>query len=461
MTHSHLFNYKERRRKLVEQVGSGKILLIGNGHSAMNYKDNWYPFRQDSSMLYYTGIDSPDIHLLMDIDAGTETLFGDELSIDDIIWTGNMPSIRKQADESGIDRVLPLQELWKNGNGSLHYLPPYRERHTIILSELLGKDFHQIADGASKELILAIINQRNYKDDHELKEMAHAVDITYVMHQAVMRACRPGITEHELVGAASEVCFRHNSQFSYPPILTVHGEVLHNHNYAYTLNPGDLVLFDGGCASLGHYAADITRTFPVSGKWTSMQKDVYDIVHAAYTESVQALKPGTYFRDIHLGAGSIIFEGLKELGFTKGNTEDAVEAGAHTLFFQCGLGHMIGLDVHDMENLGEEYVGYGKGMSKSTEFGLKSLRLGRALEERFAITVEPGVYIIPQLIKLRKEEGLYREFIDYDVLEQNKDFGGIRIEDNFVITPKGCEIIGDPSAMPISSEEIEEFMQDV
>ena len=452
------FDYPSRRKRLAEKVGTGKILLIGNTHSSVNYKDNWYPFRQDSTLLYYTGIDIPDVHFLMDLDEGKEILFGNELTVEDIIWTGSLPTLQELADQAGIQSVLPLNQLKSIAASSILFLPPYRPEHTIMLSDMLQVPIDEVASGSSPELTMAVIEQRNFKEAAEIDEMDEAVKYSYEMHKAVMEACKAGLTEHELVGVASEICYKFNVHFSYLPILTKYGEVLHNHNYAHLLENEDMVLFDGGCESPGHYAGDITRTFPVSGNWTKLQRDIYDIVFAAYKQSADLLRPGIRFLDIHLNAGKILFEGMKSLGFAKGNSDDAVREGAHTMFMQCGLGHMIGLDVHDMENLGEELVGYTNDLKKSKEFGLKSLRLARTLQEGFALTVEPGIYIIPTLIDLRKSQGMFSEFINYEKLEGIKDFGGIRIEDNFYITKEGSRMIGGDIEIPRTSEEVEDFM---
>ena len=451
--------YTARRKVLKERIGSGQVLLVGNQESGINFKDNWYPFRQDSTLLYYTGIDVPDVHVLLDIDADQEILFGNELTIDDIVWTGPMPSLQDMARSAGINQVLPLDQLDRYVHSETMYLPPYRAEHSILLSDLTGISIDQIEKKSSMILIHAVINQRNYKDDGEVAEMEQAVKYSYDMHKAVMRACRVGLTESDLVGVAAEVANQHQVAFAYPAILTKRGEVLHNHDHSGQLQSGDIVLYDGGCESQKYYAGDITRTFPVDGKWTSLQREMYEVVYKAYAKSTAALQPGVTFKSVHLLACRTLASGLKDLGFMKGDADEAVAQGAHTMFFQCGLGHMIGLDVHDMENLGETHVGYGNGMHKSTEFGLKSLRLGRTLEEGFALTVEPGIYIIPTLIELRKSEGKFLDFINYDLLEKHKDFGGIRLEDNFLITDSGAKLLAEESIAPRTAIEIEAFMR--
>jgi len=424
----------------------------------MNFRDNWYHFRQDSTLLYYTGIDIPNTHLILDLDEGTETLYGDELTIDDIVWTGPLPSLREIAHSAGIDKVEPIKRLKEVTKSNAMYLPPYRAEHVILLSDILGQERQSINSGASLRLINAVIAQRNIKSDEEVGEMEQAVRYSYDMHAAVMKGAQSGLHEHDLVAMASSVAYQHNVHFSYPAILTKRGEVLHNHDHAGLLNNGDMVLYDGGCESPLHYAGDITRTFPIGGKWSTLQREMYDVVYDAYKKSVAALRPGITFKEVHLISCRALATGLRALGFMKGDIDDAVSAGAHTMFFQCGLGHMIGLDVHDMENLGEHLVGYDDNIHKSTEFGLKSLRLGRMLEEGFALTIEPGIYIIPSLIELRKSQGLYKDYINYDQLEKHRDFGGIRLEDNFLITKEGSKMLGEDYNIPRTSAEVEDFM---
>ena len=450
--------YIERRKNLKSSLCSGQLLLIGNQESSINFKDNWYHFRQDSTFLYYIGINKPNIHVLIDIDKDTTVLYGDELTIDDIVWTGPLPTNQDLADQVGITKCKPLKALFEDINKDALYLPPYRPEHNILLSALLDTDINKAAQSFSHSLVQAVINQRNIKEDREIQEMSLAVNHSYDMHNAVMKAAKSGMYESDLVGIASAVAHHHQVPFSYPAILTKRGEVLHNHDHSGLLNDGDMVLYDGGCESRSGYAGDITRTFPIGGKWQPLQKDLYDIVHDAYNQSVKALRPGTLFKDIHLLACKALVSGLKEIGFMKGDSDDAVANGAHTMFFQCGLGHLIGLDVHDMENLGEEYVGYSQEIEKSKEFGLKSLRLGRRLQTGYTVTVEPGIYIIPALIELRKSQGMYSDFINYNFLERHASFGGIRLEDNFLITNDGSTLLGEENIAPRSSEEVESFM---
>lgn len=439
-------------------LGKGQYLLLGNGESSINFKDNWYPFRQDSTLLYYSGIDIPGIHILIDIDNDKDILFGNDLTIDDIIWTGPLPSLQDYADQAGLDEVRPIRELQNAINKDTAYLPPYRGEHVILLSDLLNKEIKDVPQGFSLRFVNEVIAQRNIKESIEIDQMKQAVDYSYQMHRAVMQHAKSGMRESDLVGIASDRACHNNVSFAYPAILTTRGEVLHNHAHHRVLDEGDMVLYDGGCESDLYYAGDITRTFPVSGRWSSLQKEMYTVVYHSYRKAVEALRPGVLFRDIHLLACRALVDGLKDVGFMKGDTEEAVARGAHTMFFQCGLGHMIGLDVHDMENLGEVHVGYSAEVKKSKEFGLKSLRLGRALKEGYAVTVEPGIYIVPSLIQLRKSQGKYFDFINYNFLEKHSGFGGIRIEDNFIVTATGSEMLKESIDLPVTADEVENFM---
>ncbi len=445
--------YEARRSVLRSSVGSGRIILLGNNESSVNFKDNWYPFRQDSSFLYYFGLSQPDLVGIIDCDNETDIIIGNELTIDDIIWTGPLPSLQACAERVGIRQVISWTDYSFDIRQKHHFLPPYRGDHTFQLMNYLAISKEEVESGYSIPLVQSIVKQRNIKSSEEIKELHKAVDVTSAMHLAVMEAARPSMKEYELVGVAAKVAYDHNVHMSFAPILTIDGQTLHNHYHGNTIKDGDMVLFDGGVESPLFYAGDMTRTFPVSGSFTTKQKEIYDAVYQAHELAIMNLKPGILFRDIHLMAAAKLVEGFIDIGLMKGNAEEAVRAGAHTMFFQCGLGHMMGLDVHDMENLGEQYVGYTPDLIKSTAFGLKSLRLGKALEEGNVLTVEPGAYFIPALIDKCKAEGLYQDFIHYDVLETYRNFGGIRVEEDFVIRNNGPELLG--KALVKSSDAIE------
>ena len=451
--------YINRRNQLKSLVGSGVILLIGNEQSSMSFKDNWYPFRQDSSFLYFTGLDTPGLATVIDIDNDTEMIFGEESGVDDIIWNGHTPSLQQMAELSGCSTTKPFEELEvfikkvKSSQQAIHYLPPYRPEHIQLLSHLLLIPYNGVEASVSIPLIKSVVALRSIKGVEEVEEIKKAVAISEAMHLTGMRESRAGLTEAHVAGLARAVAISGGGDLSFPTILTTHGEILHNHYGNYTLPAGKMVLLDAGAETAMHYAGDLTRTFPVDASFSSLQKDVYNIVLNALQTSAAALQPGKLFKDIHLLAAEKLTEGLTALGLMKGDAKDAVAAGAHTLFFQCGLGHMMGLDVHDMENLGEQYVGYTPDMKKSTEFGLKSLRLGKALEAGYVVTVEPGLYFIPELMDIWAAEKKLAQFINYDQLAAFRNFGGIRIEDDYLVIPTGSELLS--TSLPRTVEDIE------
>ncbi len=452
--------YIERRKKLAEDLDNdGIILLLGNELSSMNYTDNHFPFRQDSSFLYYFGLDLPSLAALIDTDSGEQVIFGNELSIDDIIWTGSLPTVKEMAALVGVSHTQPLSAIEQyiqkaNSAGrKVHILPPYRPENKIKLASWFNTTPQKVNELASLKLVKTVINQRAIKSAVEIEEMDKAVNISIDMQTAVIRNARPGRKEYQLVATANEVAIGANGRLGYPAIITTRGQVLHNHEYGHTLQEGGMLLIDIGAENELHYCGDLTRTVPTGKKFTTRQREIYDVVLHSLDHAVSLLKPGIRYKDIHLQACQKLAEGLIELKLMKGDPAEAVNAGAHTMFFQCGLGHMLGMDVHDMEDLGEEYVGYSATLKKEKVFGLKSLRLGRELQEGFVLTVEPGVYIIPELIDRWQAEKKYTEFINYDVLNTYRDFGGIRIEDNFVITADGYRLLG--KYFPKTAQEIE------
>jgi len=441
--------YIQRRKKLMELMGGGKILLLGNGYSSINFEDNSYPYRQDSSILYYCGLSKAGLNLLIDADKGETILFGDDASLDHLIWMGDQEKLADMAAKAGINKVMPSLNIFDHVDSTCHYLPPYRSAHTIKLEQYL--DITEIKP--SVKLIMAISKQRNIKSDEEIKCMHEAASLTAAMHKEVMIHAREGMNEFELVSLASQFAWDHNMRWSFTPIMTTQGQTLHNHNYNGQLHAGDLLLFDGGIEHPSGYAGDMTRTFPVNSSFSTKQRDIYNIVVKAHDAAVEASKADVYYKDIHLMASQIIAEGLTELGLMKADPEDAVMEGAHSLFFPHGLGHLIGLDVHDMENLGEDFVGYDHTIRKSREFGLKSLRLGRPLQKGFAITIEPGIYFIPQLFEKWRAEKMHEEFINYDAVASYMDFGGIRVENDYIIGSNGAQLLGEKLAYDADSVE--------
>lgn len=451
--------YVQRRSRLKKKVGKGLVLLYGNGESPMNYMDNAYPFRQDSSFLYYAGLDRPDLAVVIDTESGAEILFGQDDSPMHFLWSGPRPDIPALAASAGIGRSMTLAGLGSIIQKALaqgrrvHYLPPYRCAQTLMLHDLLGKSASEIGSGASPDLIRAVVAQRSIKSDAEIAEMEAAVNITGEMHALAMKMSRPGHTERDVVAAMAAVAHTQGVGMAYPSIFTVHGQILHNHSQDNVLCAGQLVVNDTGAESKSHYAGDITRTIPVDGRFSKRQREIYAIVQQAQETAIAAMAPGIPFRDIHRLAAQTITEGLTDLGLMRGDVSQAVSAGAHALFFPHGLGHMIGLDVHDMEALGEDHVGYGAGFSRSEQFGLVSLRLARPLEKGFAMTVEPGIYFIPALFHRWASEKRHAQFIDYEAVSPFLDFGGIRIEDNVVVTEAGCRILGAPIPKTIADIE--------
>ncbi|MBI3487318.1 MAG: aminopeptidase P family protein [Acidobacteria bacterium] len=456
MTSTHL--YLERRNRLQAHLGRGLLLLLGNEESPMNYGDNTYPFRQDSTFLYFTGIARPGCALLMDLDEDQTTLFADDPTVDDLVWTGPQPTGRDLAVAADIPQVASTRDLnealrrAQQAGRAIHFLPPYRAEHRLKLQELLGLDPAGQAAAASVPFIQAVTDLRIRKSAGEIADIEKAVNLSVDMHLAAMAMARPGMTEAEIAARVTQIAQAAGCGLSYPVIATVHGEVLHNHHYHHRLEPGQLFLLDAGAETPAGYAGDLTSTFPVSPAFTPRQRDIHDLVLRAFLAAVEALRPGVNFRDVHLLACRTLASGLKDLGLMKGDADEAVTAGAHALFFPCGLGHLMGLDVHDMENLGEVWVGY-QGQSKSTQFGLKSLRLARPLEPGFVLTVEPGIYFMPGLMDRWRAEGRFLDFIDYAALEAYRDFGGLRIEEDFLVTPEGSRRLGRPK--PRTAAEVE------
>ena len=446
--------YIRRRAQLKRDMGSGLLLFLGNDEAAMNYADNTYRFRQDSTFFYFFGLDYAGLAAVIDIDEDREIIFGNELTIDDIVWTGTQPSLREMAATVGITDVRPMSELATVvSRKPVHFLPPYRGDHRVWLWELTGVEPAAQPSKASVPFIKAIVSQRNYKTDEEIRLIEESVDLSTEMHLAAYRTVRPGIHESEVAAAVEEVACRHGNQLAFPTIATVQGQVLHNHGFIHDLHDGDIFLLDAGAETHSHYAGDLSSSMPVGERFTDRQAEVYNIHLRSFWAAVDKLQPGRPFREAHIAAATEIARGMKELGLMKGDPAEAAEAGAYALFFPCGLGHMVGLDVHDMENLGEQYVGYAEGTQKSTQFGFKSLRLARPLEPGFVFTVEPGIYFIPELMDKWEAEGQFRDFICYDKLKPWRDFTGLRNELNYVMTPTGARLLG-AIKKPMSIEEV-------
>jgi Xaa-Pro aminopeptidase len=456
--------YINRRNELKKKMKNGLILFLGNNESPMNYTDNTYHYRQDSTFLYYFGLDRAELAAIIDVDENKEIIFGNDFTIDMIVWMGPQPTIRKQAANCGVKNTAPLNELEtycatavKQGR-KIHFVPQYRHDCVLTMHKLLGLAPKRVNDYASMELIKNIAEQRLIKSQEEISEIEKAVDIAYEMHTAAMRFAKPGMYEREVAGFIEGLALSLGSGLAFPPIFSRNVQTLHNHYYGNKLKDGDLVVNDSGAETTNHYASDITRTFPVNGKFSPVQKDIYEIVLTANLTAIKEVKPKLNFKSIHLKAANVITEGLKALGIMKGDTQNAVDAGAHALFFPHGLGHLMGLDVHDMESYGENNIAYDSKTKRSTQFGLKSLRYARPLVPGVVLTVEPGIYFIPQLIDKWQNEKKFTEFINYNKVNKYKKFSGVRIEDDIVVTKTGCRVLGKPIAKTV--EEVESVASD-
>ena len=447
--------YVTRRARLAREVGDGVLLFLGNQLVGMNYHDNEDPFRQDSSFLYFFGLDQAGLAAVIDIDNGEEVVFGDELTIDDIVWTGTMPSLKETARLVGVEKTEPLSALKKHLEGrKVRFLPPYRGDHQVWLQALLGLAPEAQAARADVAFIKAVVGMRNHKTPEEVAAIEEAVDISTRMHLIAYRMARPGVHEAEIAAAVlQEATCRPGCGLAFPTIATTAGQVLHNHGFVHTLHEGEMFLLDAGAENALHYAGDLSSSMPVGERFDERQERIYNICLAAFYAAVEQLRPGNPYRNAHLAAAETIAEGMVDLGLMKGCPRDIAESGAYALVFPCGTGHMMGLDVHDMENLGEQFVGYADGMVKSKQFGFKSLRLARPLEPGFVFTVEPGIYFMPELIDYWKAEGRFKEFINYDKFEAWKGFGGLRNELDYLITEDGCRVLGTLKK-PMTLEEV-------
>ena len=442
--------YVQRRARLAEQLDGGLLVFLGNSDSPMNYRDNIYHFRQDSAFLYYFGLDIPDLAAIVDLDAGRTTLFGNDPDIDAIVWTGPLPSVATLAEQVGVSEARPKNALAemladaRRAGRKIHLLPQYRGDNKLLLGRLLDVHPDTLKSLESEAFTRAVIAQRAVKSLEEIAEIENALDITYEMHTLAMRMSKPGVVEQEIVGAMEGIAHAAGRQQSYPIIFSRRGEILHNHWHHNVLEKGDMIVNDSGATSPRHYASDITRTIPVGGKFTARQAPIYDLVLRAQEAAIAALKPGVPFADLHNLSCRILVDGMKDLGFFKGDTDEILDSGAYAMVFQCGLGHMMGLDVHDMEGLNEDWVGYGEGYARSPQFGRKYLRLARPVQSGWVVTVEPGVYLIPALIDRWQAESRHAHLINYARFNEYRDFGGVRIEDDVLVTDSGSRVLGKP-----------------
>ena len=452
--------YVERRKKLKENFKDGIILIMGNDFSPLDCPDNTYPFIQDATFKYYFGIDHNGLIGMIDIDKNKEIIFGNDFTMSDIIWMGKQKYLKDLAKDVGIENFVEKEEIKKylENRKNIRFTNQYRADNVMYLSSILNISPFEFNKYTSFDLVKAIIKQRNIKDRVEIQEIERAVDVTKEMHLAAMRNVKAGMKEYELVAEVEREPRKYNAYYSFQTILTKNGQILHNHNHSNVLKDGDLVLLDCGALSDEIYCGDMTTTFPVSGKFTERQKTIHNIVRDMFDKAKDLARAGITYKEVHLEVCKVLAENMKKLGLMKGNIEEAVGAGAHALFMPHGLGHMMGMTVHDMENFGEINVGYAEGEKKSTQFGLSSLRLAKKLEVGNVFTIEPGIYFIPDLFEKWKSEKLHQEFLNYDEIEKYMDFGGIRMERDILIQEDGTSrILGDK--FPRTANEIEEYME--
>lgn len=451
-----------RRQRLRALLAGGMAVLIGNSESPINYGHNAYPFHQDATFRYFFGIDRPALAAVIDVDSGQEVLFGDDPGEEELLWLGDAEPLAQQAMRAGCSEVRSAADLAgavlqaRRAGRAIHFLPPYRDDVRIRLAGLCGLPVEQVHAAASAALISAVVALRERKDAREIEEIEQALQITREMHLAAMAAARPGEYERAAVARMREVLGRHGVREAYAPIFTRNGQVLHHMRHDNRLACGDLVVNDAGAASLGGYASDITRSLPVGGRFTARQRDLYEILLQAQADAMQALRPRRPFAEVHRAAALRMAEGMRGLGFFRGASSDVVDSGAYAICFPHGVGHQLGLDIHDMESLGEDAVGYGGGVSRSAMFGLRNLRLAKPVCQDMVVTIEPGIYFIPRLIGQWAQQGRHRGLIDYAAFEQYLDFGGMRVEDDVLVTETGHRVLGPH--IPRTLAEIEEAM---
>ncbi len=458
--------YINRRQELKKLVGTGVVILFGNNESPANFPANgYYPFRQDSSFLYFFGQQRDGLIGVIDIDNDIETLVGDDIGIDDIVWYGSVDSVHDMAEQVGVANSAPMKTMKTICNDAMrnhrkiHFLPPYRHDIMIQIFDLLGIHPNQQKESASMDLIKAVVKMRSTKTQEEIDELERAAVIGYKMHTTAMRLTKPGVTEKFIGGQVDGIANSYGSMVSFPTIFSQHGEIMHGNPSMAELQSGRLVLCDAGAETINHYCSDNTRTYPVNGKFTDRQLSIYKVVEECHDQVLQLARPGVKYADVHFAICRIIFNRMKELGLAKGNTEDAIAEGAHAMFLPHGLGHMMGMDVHDMESLDQINVGFDEETRPNLEqFGTNCLRMGRRLEEGFVVTDEPGIYFIPDLIDKWRAENHCADFLNFDELDKYKDFGGIRIEDDVLITKDGCRFIGK-DRIPYHPQDVEEFMK--
>lgn len=466
--------YVRRRQtlldKMKEQGAEGIVLFIGNVDAPAQYRDNCYKFRQDSCWLYYFGIDEAGYAAILDLESGTETVYADDVDIDDIIWMGPMPSVASVAEGVGVACSAPSSRLAEDVSAAraagrqVHFLPASRYGTALKLSSLLGLDPSETFSAgkagcarASDVFVRAVVEMRLVKEDVEIEELEKACTLGQMMHTVARRGIAPGVLEQTIVGDMEGFTLGNGWGVSFPTILTQHGEIFHCHSHENLIEPGKLLVIDAGLETNAHYASDFTRTYPTAGKFTARQRDIYQIVYECNEHAFSITSPGTAYLDVHLSVAKKMLESLKALDLVRGDVDAMVAEGIAGLFMPHGLGHNMGLDVHDMEDLGENIVGYGPGQKRSSQLGLGSLRMARKLVPGNLVTDEPGIYFIPALIEQWKKEGTDKGFVNYAKLEEYYDFGGIRLEDDVLVTEDGARRLG-ANRLPIAPDDVEAAM---
>ena len=456
--------YIQRRDSLKRSVNSGVVILMGNMESARNYHHNYEHFRQDSTFLYYFGVNAENLVGIVDIDNNTDAIYGNDYTIDDIIWMGDQPSVSEMAAGAGVTTTSTLSELEtyinkaKNAGRKIHFLPPYRNTTKLQLESLLGIKASELESRCSMELVSAVVKDREIKSEAEIVELHKAFNVGYEMHTLAMRMCAPGLSEREIAGAIEGVALRQGAGVSFHNIVSHNGQTLHNHSHNNNLAAGRMLLVDCGAETVMNYASDNTRSMPVTGVYSSKQRELYDILTSGFDRAISMTKAGLINQEVQKECLRVMCNGLHSVGLIKGDAEEALESGAMSLFMPHGLGHQLGLDVHDMENFGEDNVGYDAETPRSKQFGFSALRMGKRLREGHVLTIEPGIYFIPKLIEKWKSDGINSAFINFDLIEREYlDFGGMRVEDTVVVTKEGSTILGD-KRIPYTSNQIEEYM---
>jgi len=440
----------QRRQALAAQV-SVPVVLWSGSRASRNYPANTYPFRANSHFLYFAGIPLPNAAIRLE--GGRMELFMDDPTPMDILWHGPMPTRSHFAETIGADAAYPLADLATKGTDAAT-IPVQDAATRFSQSQILGRDLTSTKQlqGIDRELAMALIHLRLSHDELALQEMRRAIAISVEAHKAGMAATRQATQEAQVRAAIEAVMTTHQAVPAYTSIVTVHGEVLHSDRSLHPLQPGDLLLVDAGAETDTGWASDLTRTWPVSGKFSATQRDIYDIVLAAHDLCIAKMQPGIEYRDLHLLAALTIAEGLVNLGILKGDPTSLVEQDAHALFFPHGIGHLLGLDVHDMEDLGD-LAGYAPERSRSPRFGLGYLRLDRPLQPSMVVTIEPGFYQVPAILEDRERRDRHQHTVNWDRLATFADVRGIRIEDDILVTDSGSEVLS--AALPTGAREIE------